>query len=113
MRIKRFMCIMDSMTDKELDSSDPKLFGVDPPSSRVIRVAKGSGSRIQHVIELLGEKQASLQDCHHSQYSMAWLLGTTGWHAARDRFADQQWLWLQKSTNGYAPSSWAPRGGQA
>ena len=57
MRIKRFMCIMDSMTDKELDSSDPKLFAVDPnspPPSRVIRVAKGSGSRIQHVVELLG-----------------------------------------------------------
>lgn len=27
-KIKRYMCIMDSMTDKELDSSDPKLFTV-------------------------------------------------------------------------------------
>lgn len=55
MRIKRFMCIMDSMTDKELDSPDPKLFSFDPaPNSRVIRVAKGSGSRIQHVADLLG-----------------------------------------------------------
>lgn len=27
-KIKRYMCIMDSMTDKELDSSDPKLFSV-------------------------------------------------------------------------------------
>ena len=55
MRIKRFMCIMDSMTDKELDSPDPKLFSFDPePSSRVIRVAKGSGSRLQHVADLLG-----------------------------------------------------------
>ena len=59
MRIKRFMCIMDSMTDKELDSPDPKLFSFDPePSSRVIRVAKGSGSRLQHVADLLG------QDCY-------------------------------------------------
>jgi len=56
MRIKRFMCIMDSMTDKELDSPDPKLFSFDPhPNSRVIRVAKGSGSRIQHVADLLEE----------------------------------------------------------
>lgn len=27
-KIKRYMCIMDSMTNKELDSSDPKLFTV-------------------------------------------------------------------------------------
>lgn len=55
-RMKRFMTIMDSMTDKELDSSDPKLFSYDPqPNSRIIRVAKGSGSRIQQVLELLGK----------------------------------------------------------
>ena len=61
MRIKRFMCIMDSMTDKELDSPDPKLFSFDPePNSRVIRVAKGSGSRVQHVADLLGDFSALL-----------------------------------------------------
>ena len=27
-KIKRYMCIMDSMTDKELDSSEPKMFSV-------------------------------------------------------------------------------------
>ena len=27
-KIKRFMCIMDSMTDKELDSPEPKMLSV-------------------------------------------------------------------------------------
>ena len=27
-KIKRFMCIMDSMTDKELDSPEPKILAV-------------------------------------------------------------------------------------
>jgi Signal peptide binding domain len=31
-KIKRYMCIMDSMTNAELDSSDPKLFTVGAPA---------------------------------------------------------------------------------
>ncbi len=66
MRIKRFMCIMDSMTDKELDSPDPKLFSFDPePSSRVIRIAKGSGSRLQHVADLLGKTAHLFPNLRH------------------------------------------------
>ena len=62
-RMKRFMTIMDSMTDKELDSPDPKLFSYDPvPNTRVMRVARGSGSRVEQVLELLG-KDSALAGC--------------------------------------------------
>ena len=65
-RMKRFMTIMDSMTDKELDSPDPKLFSYDPvPNTRVMRVARGSGSRVEQVLELLG-KDSALAGCPDS-----------------------------------------------
>ena len=41
MKIKRFMTIMDSMTDKELDSTNVKIFQQE--SSRLERLCKGSG----------------------------------------------------------------------
>ena len=50
-RIKRFMTIMDSMTDKELDCPNPKL--LEEPS-RMLRLARGSGSHPAYVGELLG-----------------------------------------------------------
>jgi signal recognition particle subunit SRP54 len=46
-RIKRWMTIMDSMTDAELD--DPKLMS----QSRIMRIARGSGHWPTEVIELL------------------------------------------------------------
>ncbi|KAI7870552.1 SRP54-type protein [Spinellus fusiger] len=49
-RIKRMMCIMDSMTDKELDG-DSKQFEKD--HSRIIRVARGSGTSVHEVEEIL------------------------------------------------------------
>lgn len=51
-RIKRFMTIMDSMTAKELDSTNPKTLTED---SRILRIARGSGRHPLEVRELLGE----------------------------------------------------------
>ena len=49
-KMKRMICICDSMTVKELDS-DGKIF-VDEPS-RMTRVARGSGTSVREVEELL------------------------------------------------------------
>ncbi|KAJ3273026.1 Signal recognition particle, partial [Borealophlyctis nickersoniae] len=51
-RLKKFMCVMDSMTDAELDS-DGKMFAQQP--SRIYRVAKGSGAMVREVEEMLGQ----------------------------------------------------------
>jgi hypothetical protein len=59
-RIKRFMTIMDSMTDKELDTPNPKV--LEEPS-RVLRLARGSGSHPHYVFELLG---AHARACMHA-----------------------------------------------
>lgn len=48
-RIKRFMCMMDSMTDEELDGAKKMI------DSRIIRVARGSGTSIAEVNVLLNE----------------------------------------------------------
>mmetsp|Transcript_85436 Transcript_85436/g.169486 ORF Transcript_85436/g.169486 Transcript_85436/m.169486 type:complete len:506 (+) Transcript_85436:139-1656(+) len=52
-RIKRFMTIMDSMTDDELDCK--KGACLDKDLSRVFRVARGSGTHPMAVAELLSE----------------------------------------------------------
>lgn len=44
--------MMDSMTDAELDTNNIKML---QENSRIIRVAKGSGTSPAHVIELLEE----------------------------------------------------------
>jgi signal recognition particle subunit SRP54 len=51
-RVKKFMCIMDSMTDKELDSSSTKMLG---EQSRLERWARGSGAHPAEVAQLLEE----------------------------------------------------------
>lgn len=51
-RMKRMMCIMDSMNDSELDS-DSSLFYSQP--TRVIRVARGSGTSVHEVEEILSQ----------------------------------------------------------
>lgn len=48
-RIKRFLCIMDSMTNDELNCVKPL------NESRMIRIAKGSGTRPEEVNFLLEE----------------------------------------------------------
>merc|ERR1740121_26251 len=52
-RIKRFMTIMDSMTDDELYCK--KGVTLDKDLSRVVRVARGSGTHPMAVVELLQE----------------------------------------------------------
>ncbi|TPX32609.1 hypothetical protein SmJEL517_g04326 [Synchytrium microbalum] len=51
-KLKHFMCMMDSMTDEELDS-DAKCFRESP--SRIYRVCKGSGTRIHEMEEMLAQ----------------------------------------------------------
>ena len=50
-RIKRFMCMMDSMTTKELDSPNPKIWA---ETSRIMRIARGCGRHPLEVQELIG-----------------------------------------------------------
>ncbi|KAL5229733.1 hypothetical protein ABZP36_028509 [Zizania latifolia] len=50
-KIKRYMTIMDSMTDAELDSTNPKLMS----ESRIIRIARGSGRLVRDVMDMLEE----------------------------------------------------------
>jgi len=53
-KVKIYMTIMDSMTDKELD--DPKAFAVKKTKdSRVVRIARGSGRSAKEVNELLDQ----------------------------------------------------------
>lgn len=51
-RLKRYMTIMDSMTAKELDSSNTKILG---DQSRIERWARGSGTTVAEVSMLLEE----------------------------------------------------------
>ena len=52
LRMRAFMTMMDSMTDKELDSTNPKLLH---EPSRIWRVARGSGCHPNDVAELVAE----------------------------------------------------------
>ncbi|KAJ3276003.1 Signal recognition particle [Terramyces sp. JEL0728] len=54
-KLKHYTCIMDSMTEQELDS-DYKLFRSQP--TRIYRVARGSGVVVQEVEELLTQHEA-------------------------------------------------------
>ncbi|KAL2554908.1 Signal recognition particle 54 kDa protein 3 [Forsythia ovata] len=50
-KLKRYMTMMDSMTNEELDSSNPKLMN----ESRIMRIARGSGRHLREVMEMLEE----------------------------------------------------------
>lgn len=50
-KIKRYMTMMDSMTNEELDSTNPKLMN----DSRIMRIARGSGRQVRDVMEMLEE----------------------------------------------------------
>uniref|UniRef100_A0A1J3GVJ3 Signal recognition particle 54 kDa protein n=1 Tax=Noccaea caerulescens TaxID=107243 RepID=A0A1J3GVJ3_NOCCA len=50
-KIKRYMTMMDSMTNEELDSSSTKLFN----ESRMMRIARGSGRRVREVMDMMEE----------------------------------------------------------
>ncbi|KAF8719316.1 hypothetical protein HU200_024015 [Digitaria exilis] len=50
-KIKRYMTIMDSMTEKELDNTNPKLMN----ESRITRIARGSGRLVKEVVDMLEE----------------------------------------------------------
>ena len=49
-KIKRFMCIMDSFTQQELDSTDA-IFAACP--NRINRIARGSGTNVRQVCEVV------------------------------------------------------------
>ncbi|AES68174.2 putative signal-recognition-particle GTPase [Medicago truncatula] len=48
-KLKHYMTMMDSMTNEELDSSNPKLIN----ESRMMRIARGSGRLVREVLELM------------------------------------------------------------
>nr|XP_023920554.1 signal recognition particle 54 kDa protein 2-like isoform X2 [Quercus suber] len=50
-KIKRYMTMMDSMTNEELDSSNPKLMN----ESRMMRIARGCGRQLIEVMEMMEE----------------------------------------------------------
>ncbi|XP_045808905.1 signal recognition particle 54 kDa protein 2-like isoform X2 [Trifolium pratense] len=50
-KVKRYMTIMDSMTNEELDSSNPKLMN----ESRMMRIARGSGCPVREVLDVMEE----------------------------------------------------------
>ncbi|KAL6647564.1 hypothetical protein ACP70R_015001 [Stipagrostis hirtigluma subsp. patula] len=50
-KIKRYMTMMDSMTDEELDSTNTKLLN----ESRITRIARGSGRHLRDVRDMLEE----------------------------------------------------------
>ncbi|XP_056167415.1 signal recognition particle subunit SRP54 2-like [Syzygium oleosum] len=50
-KLKRYMTMMDSMTNEELDTSNPKIMN----DSRIMRIAKGSGRDNSEVMEILEE----------------------------------------------------------
>nr|GMD18322.1 signal recognition particle 54 kDa protein 2 [Ipomoea batatas] len=50
-KIKRYMTMMDSMTNEELDSTNPKLM----TESRIMRIARGSGRLVHEVMEMMEE----------------------------------------------------------
>ncbi|KAI8829163.1 SRP54-type protein [Chytridium lagenaria] len=52
MEAKKFLCMLDSMTEQELDS-DGKIFFQQP--TRIVRVAKGSGTVVREVEEMLSQ----------------------------------------------------------
>ncbi|KAI3831693.1 hypothetical protein MKW92_017513 [Papaver armeniacum] len=60
LKIKRYMTMMGSMTNEELDSTDPKFMN----ESRIVRVARVSGRQLRDVMEMLEEykRQAKVWD---------------------------------------------------
>lgn len=52
-RLRRFLTIMDSLTDAELDSM--KDADLTKSATRILRVARGAGVHPAHVAELLKE----------------------------------------------------------
>ncbi|KAL6536940.1 hypothetical protein OROHE_012524 [Orobanche hederae] len=50
-KVKRYMTMMDSMTNEELDSVNPKLMN----ESRIMRIARGCGRPLMDVMEMLEE----------------------------------------------------------
>ncbi|AEE32364.1 Signal recognition particle, SRP54 subunit protein [Arabidopsis thaliana] len=58
-KIKRYMTMMDSMTNDELDSSNPKVFN----ESRMMRIARGSGRQVREVMEICSSRLAAWAVC--------------------------------------------------
>lgn len=53
-RVRKMICILDSMTEKELDG-DAQLFWKEP--TRCVRVARGSGASVREVEEVLNQQE--------------------------------------------------------
>ena len=55
-RIRKFMTLMDSMTEKELDENNIKVL---QEPSRIERIARGAGRHPNDMLELLGRPSAA------------------------------------------------------
>ena len=64
-RIKKFMTMMDSMTEKELNTNDIKLL---QQPTRVARISRGAGRTPHDYFELLGASQQCLHGCMLSRF---------------------------------------------
>ena len=62
-RIKKFMTMMDSMTEKELNTNDIKIL---QQPSRVQRISRGAGRTPQDYYDLLGEFETHRSLAHES-----------------------------------------------
>lgn len=72
-RIKKFMTMMDSMTEKELNTNDIKVL---TQPSRILRISRGAGRSPQDYQELLGEGPSAVecQGCVTQQHVAHFLL---------------------------------------
>lgn len=61
-RIKKFMTMMDSMTEQELNTNDIKIL---QQPSRVTRISRGAGRRPEDYYELLGGPPAQFRQASH------------------------------------------------
>lgn len=92
-RIKRWMTIMDSMTDTELD--DPKVMN----TSRIFRIAQGSGYYPAEVIELLDQYKMMQTTMHKT---MKKVRGEPPQGGAAPRRSDQRHWYTMCRTSGWA-----------
>ncbi|KAF2860042.1 signal recognition particle protein [Piedraia hortae CBS 480.64] len=68
-KLKRMVMIMDSMTAKELDS-DGRILTEQP--GRVIRVARGAGTSVQEVEDLLAQQRLMADGCDAETDAESW-----------------------------------------
>eukprot|EP01041_Mallomonas_annulata_P005986 gene5986-12068_t len=96
-RIKTFMCIMDSMTDLELDGK------VDISTSRLFRIARGSGVHPEYVQVLL--------KCHKQFEGVVKKMGKSGLMNGGEKMMNQRMMRNPQLSRAMDPKMLAQMGG--